>query len=109
MFFLVALKLADGAEEADIVIQEQELAAAAWRSLDDMAGNPHIMPGSHMDHMYGLCVEHAAGRYSGMGWQALPMGFNRDGHVVTYSNAPSPDIMGKKQPEGGLGGVESAL
>ena len=74
MFFLVALKLADGAEEADIVIQEQEL--PRLRESPTMAGNPLIMPGSHMDHMYGLCVEHAAGRYSGMGWQALPMGFN---------------------------------
>ena len=48
---------------------------------------------------------YASGTYGGMGWQALPMGFNRDGEVVTYSNAPTADIMGKK----GLAGVESAL
>lgn len=50
--------------------------------------------------------EHAKGRYKGMGWQALPMGFNRVGEVVTYSNAPSPHVMGKTPP---AGGVESAL
>ena len=44
-----------------------------------------------------------------MGWQALPMGFNRDGEVVTYSNAPHPHVMGKKGEIGGLGGAESAL
>lgn len=36
MFFLVALAIADGATEHTITIQEQELAAAAWKSLDDM-------------------------------------------------------------------------
>ena len=48
MFFLVALKIADGAEDHAITIQEQELAAAEWKSMDAMAGNPHISPGSHM-------------------------------------------------------------
>jgi 8-oxo-dGTP pyrophosphatase MutT (NUDIX family) len=97
MFFLVSLKLKDGDDAGAIKVCEQELADAQWRSIEDMAQhNAHIMPGSHMDHMYGLCVEHAAGRYAGMGWQALPIGFNRDGTVVTYSNAPTPTIMGKK-------------
>ena len=97
MFFLVSLKLKDGNDAGAIKMCEQELADAQWRSIEDMAQhNAHIMPGSHMDHMYGLCVEHAAGRYAGMGWQALPIGFNRDGTVVTYSNEPTPTIMGKK-------------
>lgn len=96
MFFLVALRIADGAADHAITIQEQELVAAAWKPLEDMANNPHIMPGSHMDHMYGLCIEHAKGTYAGMGWQALPMGFNRDADVVTYSNAPRRDVMAKR-------------
>lgn len=97
MFFLVALRLRDDVEDASAIrMCEQELADAQWRSIEDMAvRNQHIMPGSHMDHMYGLCVEHAAGRYAGMGWQALPIGFNRDGTVTTYSNAPTREIMGK--------------
>jgi hypothetical protein len=99
LFFLVALKLADGAEDAAITIQEQELAAAAWKPLREMTHNPHIMPNSHMDHMYGLCAKYAReGRLAsgiGMGWQSLPLGFNRDGTVVTYSNAPTREVMGK--------------
>ena len=32
------MRIADGAAEHAIVIQEQELAAAAWKPLDDMVG-----------------------------------------------------------------------
>ena len=52
--------------------------------------------------MNGLCVEHAKGMYAGMGWQSLPMGFARPGHVVTYSNAPTDAVMGKNG-QGGSG------
>ena len=45
--------------------------------------------------MYGLCVEHAAGRYAGMGWQALLIGFNRDGTVTTCCNARRGDLWGR--------------
>ena len=48
-----------------------------------------------MDHMYGLCAKHAAGEYAGMGWQALPAGFGRDGTVVTYSNAAAEGVGAK--------------
>ena len=101
MFFLVALKIADGAEDHAIAIQEQELVAAEWRTMASMgAENAYISPGSHMDHMYGLCQMHAEGKYDGMGWQALPAGFNREGNVTTYSNAPTPDVMAKGTEEG---------
>jgi hypothetical protein len=36
--YVEALRIADGAAEHAIVIQEQELAAAAWKPLDDMVG-----------------------------------------------------------------------
>jgi|TARA_B110000977_G_scaffold191450_1_gene263588 8-oxo-dGTP pyrophosphatase MutT (NUDIX family) len=87
MFFLVSLKIADGQTEHAIEIQESELAEAQWRPAKDAFESEHISPGSHMDHMYGLCRKHADGSYQGMGWQNLPAGFGRDGTVVTYSNA----------------------
>jgi len=95
MFFLVSLRIADGESAHEVRVQEQELAAAEWRDLADASHSEYILEGSHMDHMYGLCVAHAEGRYAGMGWQALPAGFNRDGTVVTYSNDPSPDTLAK--------------
>ena len=88
-------RVADGESAHEVRVQEQELAAAEWRDLADASHSEYILEGSHMDHMYGLCVAHAEGRYAGMGWQALPAGFNRDGTVVTYSNDPSPDTLAK--------------
>ena len=95
MFFLCALKIAGGKQTHDITVQEAELAAAGWRDAADAFDSAHIEKGSHMDHMYGLCAKHAAGEYAGMGWQALPAGFGRDGTVVTYSNAAAEGVGAK--------------
>jgi ADP-ribose pyrophosphatase YjhB (NUDIX family) len=91
MFFLCALKIADGQQTHPISVQEAELAAAEWRDATDAFESEHIEKGSHMDHMYALCAAHAKGEYDGMGFQALPAGFGREGTVVTYSNAKSTE------------------
>ena len=95
LFFLCALKIADGQQTHPIIVQETELAAAEWRDPADAFESAHIEKGSHMDHMYGLCRAHAAGEYDGMGWQALPAGFGREGTVVTYSNAATKEGKAK--------------
>jgi len=41
----VALKIADDLPDHAITIQEQELAAAEWKQLEDFVGNPHIDAG----------------------------------------------------------------
>ena len=84
LFFVCALRLAPGSE-GKITIQEQELAAADWRPMEDFAENPHIMPGSQMHHLYQCCVDYANGNYNGMEAPLLPAGFGRDTHVRSYS------------------------
>jgi 8-oxo-dGTP pyrophosphatase MutT (NUDIX family) len=99
MFFLCALRIADGEKTHPIAVQEAELAAAEWRPAEDAFESAHVEKGSHMDHMYGLCRLHAAGEYPGMGWQALPAGFGRAGTVVTYSNAATEEVRAKANGE----------
>ena len=94
MFFLVSLRIADGERARGSRARTGTRGGGVARPRGRVAQRIHP-GGSHMDHMYGLCVAHAEGRYAGMGWQALPAGFNRDGTVVTYSNDPSPDTLAK--------------
>ena len=94
MFFLVSLR-SRTARPSTRFARKRRNSGGGVERLEDASHSQHILEGSHMDHMYGLCVAHAEGRYAGMGWQALPAGFNREGTVVTYSNDPSPDVLAK--------------
>lgn len=83
MFAVVGLRVKNGASR-EIIIQEQEIEAAKWATVEEFLANPNIEAGSHAAALHALCAKWSAGEYDGIAGRKLPLGFGRPGEVYTY-------------------------
>ena len=83
MFAVVGLRVKNGASR-EIKIQEQEIEAAKWATVEEFLANPNIEAGSHAAALHALCAKWSAGDYHGIAGRKLPLGFGRPGEVYTY-------------------------
>ena len=83
MFAVVGLRVKNGASR-EIKIQEQEIEAAKWATVEEFLANPNIEAGSHAAALHALCAKWSAGEYDGIAGRKLPLGFGRPGEVYTY-------------------------
>jgi len=83
LFLCVTLRVKPESSRT-IRVQETEIAAAKWATLEEFLNNPHVDRGSHAHELHERCARWTRGEHAGIVAKKLPIGFGRPGEVYTY-------------------------